>query len=126
MAYVVSAEVCNEGVKYADTFVSAINMCMFQCDPDHCSVRFSAEIKFIKNVNGLIKCEKKFYTTIFLKLLRFHFVALLEKGAYISIENGLVDLSKYFCFIKILTKITKEDYQMRVFYDRSIGYLSSV
>lgn len=56
--YILYSEVYNEGIKYADTFYVATQFCMIQKDPEHSSLRTTAEIRYIKNVNSLIKSKK--------------------------------------------------------------------
>ena len=55
--YVVSSEVHNEGMKYTDAFYVATRFCMFQRDAEHSSLRITAEIRYLKNVNGFVKCK---------------------------------------------------------------------
>lgn len=57
--YVVKTEVYNEGVKYTDAFFVATKYCMFQRDAKTCGLRVSAEIKYIKSINGIIKGRKR-------------------------------------------------------------------
>lgn len=53
--YVVSSEVFNEGMKYTDAFYVATRFCMWQRDSKHSSLRISAEVRYVKNVNGIAK-----------------------------------------------------------------------
>jgi len=59
--YVIRTEIYNEGVKYTDAFFVATQYCLFQLDAEHSSLRMSTELKYIKNVNGIIKCKRILY-----------------------------------------------------------------
>lgn len=63
--YVIHTEVYNEGVKYTDAFFVATQYCLFQRDAKHSSLRISAELKYIKNVNGFVKGKKILYIIFF-------------------------------------------------------------
>lgn len=92
MVYVVRSEVSNEGMKYTDTFVVVTQFCVFQCDPEHTSLRATAEIKYVKSVNAIAKGKtamSKFFIIILINLLAF-----IEKNAYGSIEGGVQNLCK--------------------------------
>jgi hypothetical protein len=52
---VVSTEVHNEGMKYTDAFFVATRFCMVQRDAEHTALRISAEIKYVKSVNGIAR-----------------------------------------------------------------------
>ena len=91
--FVVSAEVFNEGIKYADTFLAATQFCLLQRDADHSSLRLTAEIKFIKPVNGIIKC-KRATEILLLQSTISHRLAFIEKNAYTSIEAGVNNMGK--------------------------------
>ena len=56
--YVVNTEVYNEGMKYTDAFFVATRFCMFQRDVKHSFLRITAEVRYVKNVNGIAKCKK--------------------------------------------------------------------
>ena len=56
--YILKSEVYNEGVKYTDAFFVATQFCMTQRDAEHSSIRISAEINYIKSVNGFVKCKR--------------------------------------------------------------------
>jgi hypothetical protein len=56
--YILSSEVYNEGMKYTDSFYVATRFCMVQHDAEHSSLRVTAEIRYIKNVNSLVKGKK--------------------------------------------------------------------
>ncbi len=45
-------------MKYTDAFYVATRFCMTQRDAEHCCLRATAEVKYIKNVNSFIKCKK--------------------------------------------------------------------
>jgi hypothetical protein len=47
-------------MKYTDAFYVATRFCMIQRDSEHSSLRITAEIRYIKNVNGFIKSKKIF------------------------------------------------------------------
>ena len=53
--YVVSSEVFNEGMKYTDAFYVATRFCIWQRDVKQSSLRISAEVRYVKNVNGIAK-----------------------------------------------------------------------
>lgn len=55
LLYVVSAEVFNEGMKYTDAFYVATRFCLFQHDAKRSHLRISAEVKYIKSVNGIAR-----------------------------------------------------------------------
>ena len=59
--YVVNSDVYNEGMKYTDTFFVATRFCMFQRDAKHSFFRVTAEVKYVKNVNAIIKCKANLY-----------------------------------------------------------------
>lgn len=44
-------------MKYTDAFYVATKFCMIQKDAENCSLKVTAEIKYVKNVNGLIKSK---------------------------------------------------------------------
>ncbi|CAF0794972.1 unnamed protein product [Adineta steineri] len=73
--YVINTDVYNEGVKYTDSFYVASRYCMYQRDAKHSSLRISAEIKYIKSVNGFIK-------------------SFIEKNCNSSIDEGHNDLAR--------------------------------
>jgi hypothetical protein len=58
LMYVISTEVNNEGMKYTDAFYVATRFCMVQRDAGHSSLRISAEIRYIKNVNGIARGKR--------------------------------------------------------------------
>ncbi|CAF2519216.1 unnamed protein product [Rotaria sp. Silwood2] len=68
--YILNTEVYNEGMRYTDTFYVATRFCMVQYDADHSSLRVTAEIRYIKNVNGFIR-------------------TFIEKNVNSSIEGGI-------------------------------------
>jgi hypothetical protein len=51
-------------MKYTDTFYVATRFCMTQRDAEHCCLRATAEVKYIKNVNSFIKCKKNMFFLI--------------------------------------------------------------
>jgi hypothetical protein len=59
--YVVNTEVYNEGMKYTDAFYVATRFCMFQRSAKHSSLRVTAEVKYVKNVNAIAKCKEMFH-----------------------------------------------------------------
>ncbi|CAF1560413.1 unnamed protein product [Rotaria sp. Silwood1] len=73
--YVVRTDVYNEGMKYTDAFFVSTQFCILQRDIEHSSLRISAEINYIKNVNTIAK-------------------TFIEKNANASIEGGVNNLSK--------------------------------
>jgi hypothetical protein len=66
--YVVNTEVYNEGMKYTDAFFVATRFCMFQRNAKNSSLRVSAEVRYVKNVNAIAKCKKIFYELIMILL----------------------------------------------------------
>jgi hypothetical protein len=48
-------------MKYTDAFIVATRFCMFQCDAKHSSLRVSAEVKYVKNVNAIAKGKTKLF-----------------------------------------------------------------
>lgn len=58
LIYVLSSESYNEGMKYADTFSIATRYCIYQRDADHSSLVISAEPRFVKYVNSIVKSMK--------------------------------------------------------------------
>ncbi|CAF3859320.1 unnamed protein product [Rotaria magnacalcarata] len=71
--YVVRTNVYNEGMKYTDAFFVATQFCLFQSDAEHCALRITAQIKYVKNVNAIAR-------------------AFIEKNANGSIESGVHNL----------------------------------
>jgi hypothetical protein len=63
--YIINKEVYNEGMKYTDAFFLATRFCMFQCDAQHSSLRITADVKYVKNVNGIVKCKTILYVCLF-------------------------------------------------------------
>ncbi|CAF1129073.1 unnamed protein product [Rotaria sordida] len=55
LLYVIRTDVYNEGMKYTDAFYVSTQFCMLQRDAEHSSLRVSAEIKYIKNINVIAK-----------------------------------------------------------------------
>lgn len=53
--YVLETEVCNDGVKYSDTFSLFIRYCLVQISPTTTNLRVTAQVRFCKPVNGIIK-----------------------------------------------------------------------
>jgi hypothetical protein len=47
-------------MKYTDAFYVATRFCMTQRDAEHSSLRVTAEIRYIKNVNSIAKSTKRF------------------------------------------------------------------
>ncbi|CAF3313388.1 unnamed protein product [Rotaria socialis] len=73
-AYVVRADVYNEGMKYTDAFFVATQFCLFQSDAEHCALRVTAQVKYIKNVNAIAR-------------------AFIEKNVNGSVESGVNNLT---------------------------------
>jgi hypothetical protein len=48
-------EVCNEGVKFSDTFSLKMRYCLVQTSLTKTNLLVTAQIVYIKQVNGLIK-----------------------------------------------------------------------
>ncbi|CAF5194881.1 unnamed protein product, partial [Rotaria magnacalcarata] len=71
--YVVRTNVYNEGMKYTDAFFVATQFCLFQSDAEHCALRITAQIKYVKNVNAIAR-------------------TFIEKNANGSIESGVHNL----------------------------------
>lgn len=46
-------------MKYTDSFYVATKFCMIQKDAEYSSLKVTAEVKYIKNVYGLIKSMNK-------------------------------------------------------------------
>jgi hypothetical protein len=59
--YAVNTEVYNEGMRYTDAFYVATRFCMFQQDAQHSSLRISAEVRYVKNVNAIAKGERMWF-----------------------------------------------------------------
>ena len=79
-------------MKYTDAFYVATQFCLLQRDTEHCGLKISAEIRYLKQVNGFIKCKcVRFF--IVLSILGV-FSAFIEKNAHSSIDNGVKDQSK--------------------------------
>ncbi|CAF1068996.1 unnamed protein product [Rotaria sordida] len=55
LMYIVNTEVYNEGMKYTDAFYVATRFCAVKNDSEHSSLRITAEIKYIKSVNGFVR-----------------------------------------------------------------------
>ncbi|CAF1135138.1 unnamed protein product [Rotaria sp. Silwood1] len=55
LMYILNTEVYNEGIRYTDTFYVATRFCMIQYDAEHSSLRITAEMRYIKHINGFIK-----------------------------------------------------------------------
>ena len=53
--YILEAEVCNEGVKYSDTFSLSIRYCLVQTCITTTNLRVSAHVHFSKPVNSILK-----------------------------------------------------------------------
>jgi len=64
-------------MKYTDAFYVATRFCMTQRDAEHSALRVTAEIKYIKNVNGIVKSKSKIFNNnnLFL-LLNFLFFSI--------------------------------------------------
>ncbi len=62
----INTEVFNEGMKYTDAFFVATRFCMFQRDAKKSSLRITAEVRYVKSVNGIARCKKIFYDYQFL------------------------------------------------------------
>ncbi|UJR14583.1 hypothetical protein I4U23_001578 [Adineta vaga] len=73
--YVINTEVHNEGVKYTDAFFVATRYCMFQRNAKHSHLKITAEIKYLKSVNLVVK-------------------SFIEKNCHASIDEGLNSLGK--------------------------------
>ncbi|CAF4324191.1 unnamed protein product, partial [Rotaria sp. Silwood2] len=86
--YIVRTDVYNEGMRYTDAFFVSTQFCMIQCDIEHSSLRVSAEIKYVKNVNAIAK-------------------TFIEKNANTSIEGGVNNLIRR--LIKQQDKINNRD-----------------
>lgn len=93
--YVVSTEVTNEGMKYTDAFYVATKFCIIQRDAEQSLLRVSAEVRYVKSVNGIargndelndrpIDREKSFTVS----------VAFIDKNANASIETSIMNYSE--------------------------------
>lgn len=56
--YVINTEVFNEGMRYTDAFFVATRFCMWQRDAKSSSLRITAEVRYVKSVNGIAKCKR--------------------------------------------------------------------
>lgn len=59
--HVVNTEVFNEGMKYTDAFYVATRFCMWQRDAKHSFIRISAEVRYVKSVNGIAKGKRQIF-----------------------------------------------------------------
>jgi hypothetical protein len=73
-------------MKYTDAFYVATRFCMTQRDAEHCSLLATAEVRYVKNVNSIVKSKENVFFNI---TQLFFFVAFIEKNAYSSIEGGV-------------------------------------
>ncbi len=53
--YILEAEVCNEGVKYSDTFSLSLRYCSVQTSVTTTNLRVTAQIRFCKTINTFVK-----------------------------------------------------------------------
>lgn len=91
--YILKSDVYNEGVKYTDAFFVATQFCMTQRDAEHSSIRISAEINYIKSVNGFVKCKRsEFVFTSMIECVCF--IAFIEKNSYAAIAGGVNEQGK--------------------------------
>ena len=90
--YVVNTEVFNEGMKYTDAFYVATRFCMFQRNAKHSSLRVTAEVKYVKNVNAIAK-GKPIFDMIWLDMSIVS--AFIEKNCNSNIEDGVNNQSKH-------------------------------
>jgi hypothetical protein len=56
-------------MKYTDTFFVTTRTCMFQRDAKYSSLRTTAEVRYVKSVNGIAKCKKILYFVFSLNIL---------------------------------------------------------
>jgi hypothetical protein len=62
--YIIEAEVCNEGVRYSDTFSLCIRYCLVQTSFTTTNLRVTALVRFSKPVNSLVR--RKFLKIFFM------------------------------------------------------------
>ncbi len=62
--YIIEAEVCNEGVRYSDTFSLCIRYCLVQTSFTTTNLRVTALVRFSKPVNSLVR--RKFLKIFFI------------------------------------------------------------
>jgi hypothetical protein len=74
-------------MKYTDAFYVATRFCMTQRDAEHCSLLATAEVRYVKNVNSIVKSKENVFFLCY--WIVFFFVAFIEKNAYSSIEGGV-------------------------------------
>ncbi|CAF4811660.1 unnamed protein product, partial [Rotaria sp. Silwood1] len=55
LMYILNTEIYNEGMRYTDAFYVTTRFCMIQYDAEHSSLRITAEMRYIKHINGFIK-----------------------------------------------------------------------
>ncbi|CAF0932691.1 unnamed protein product [Rotaria sordida] len=72
--YVVETEVCNQGIKFSDTFALIIRFCLIQISSTTSNLLVTARIHYIKTVNGFIK-------------------QFIERNAFSASQDGLKDLN---------------------------------
>ena len=53
--YTLETEVYNEGVKFSDTFLLILRYCLVQTSVTTTNLRVTAQVIYIKSVNGFIK-----------------------------------------------------------------------
>ncbi|UJR28022.1 hypothetical protein I4U23_009281 [Adineta vaga] len=82
--YVLETEVCNEGVKFSDTFCLCMRYCLVQTSITTTHFRVTAEVRFCKSMNSLMK-------------------QLIERNAFSSSTESLKDLNNR---LNLITDIT--------------------
>jgi hypothetical protein len=53
--YILESEVCNEGVKFSDTFSLFLRYCLVQTSVTTSNLRVTAQVRFSKPVNAFFK-----------------------------------------------------------------------
>jgi hypothetical protein len=72
--YILEAEVCNEGVKFSDTFSLSIRYCLVQTSVKTTNLRVTAQVNFSKPINSFLKRSYLFLKfSIFKKNVLFFF-----------------------------------------------------
>ena len=66
-------EVCNEGVRYSDTFSLTMRYCLVQMSLTTTNLRVTAQITYIKSVNQFIKSLLFYYSLNYYLFFRINF-----------------------------------------------------
>ena len=90
--YIIDTEVRNEGIKYADTFFVASRYCLVQIGPNKSHLKVTCEVRYVKSVMMIIKCNSSFFSLFNLKSICC--LAFIEKNAMVALQDSFTDLSK--------------------------------